>query len=218
MKLTLQELTGLRQMIVETSNKVLNKYKLDNQNLLPNFDSIFIGDSMIEYFDLNKYLHELNAINRGIAGATTKLIKDNLDTIFGPIEPKYIYISIGSNDLVLLNASVDEAYQNITELIEIINKKYPNALINYLSTTPVVSIDHKLYKKIYIGGRTNGQLKALNYKVSTYATLNNINYLHMFDELLDEDKFLSSEFTMDGIHLNHQGYQIYSKIIQKYLK
>ena len=212
MKLNETELKGLREMIKNTSSKVLDKYK--NANIDKNYDLLFLGDSIVEYFNLNKYLPEFSAINRGVAGATTKLIINNSDTITGNINPKEIFISIGSNDLVLLEASVDEAYLGIIEVFKKLKDKFPNVKINYLSTTPVVSTTNVLYKKLYIGGRTNEELKAINKKVLEYSKNNNVNFINLFDELLDESGYLNTDFTADGIHLNAKGYEIYSKIIK----
>lgn len=213
MKLTNIELKGLRQMIETTSSKVLNKYKNDNENNKYQSDTVFIGDSMIEYFKLDSYLPQMVALNRGIAGATTKLILDNFVTIFGDTKPKTVYVSIGSNDLVLLESTIGEAYLGIVSVFEKIQLTYPGIKIHYLSTTPVVAKGHKLYKKIYIGGRTNGQLKSLNYKVEQYCLTNNIAYINQFDGLLDTNGYLNDELTADGIHLNKNGYKIYAKTI-----
>lgn len=213
MKLTHQELKGLQQMIEKTSSKVLNTYSKDNQVNSFNQDVIFIGDSMIEFFNLKGYLPTLNALNRGVAGATTKFILDNLDVILGNINPKSIYISIGSNDLVLLEYNVSHAFDSITKVLEALSFRFPSAKLYYLSTTPVVSTGHPLYKKIYIGGRTNGELKSINYKVMNYAKSNDITYIHQFDDLLDSEGYLNTNYTYDGIHLNPKGYEVYAKNI-----
>ncbi|OED59280.1 GDSL-type esterase/lipase family protein [Acholeplasma laidlawii] len=213
MKLTHQELKGLQQMIEKTSSKVLNTYSKDNRVNSFNQDVIFIGDSMIEFFNLKRYLPTLNALNRGVAGATTKLILDNLDIILGKINPKSIFISIGSNDLVLLEYSVFNTFNSITKVLEMLSLRFPSAKLYYLSTTPVVSTNHPLYKKIYIGGRTNGELKSINYKVMNYARSNDITYIHQFDDLLDTEGYLNTNYTYDGIHLNPKGYEVYAKNI-----
>src|SRR5690554_938767 len=213
MKLTKEALKGLRKMIENTTAKVLVRYENDNLNNQVEVENLFIGDSMIEFMNLGKYLPELNTLNRGVAGATTMFVRNHLDTIFGLLEPKNIFISIGSNDLVLLESSVDEAFKQVIDLLDIIEKKYPKTKIYYLSTTPVVSENHKLYKKNFIGGRTNGELKALNYKIKTYLDNQTKQYIHLFDCLLDDKGYLNSAYTADGIHLNSEGYQVYAKNI-----
>lgn len=210
MKLTKEELKGLQRMIEKTSTKVLSTYKTDNLVYTFNEDTIFIGDSMIEFLNIKGYLPRFNALNRGVAGATTKILLDNLDTILGNIQPKSIYLSIGSNDLVLLEASVTEAYEEVIKVLETLKSRFPDSKLYYLSTTPVVSTTHPLYKKIYIGGRTNGALKSINFKVMNYAKLNNITYIHQFDALLDSEGYLNTDYTYDGIHLNPKGYEVYS--------
>ncbi|HHX75980.1 MAG TPA: hypothetical protein GX698_01220, partial [Acholeplasmataceae bacterium] len=138
--------------------------------------------------------------------------------ILGQHLPKDIYVSIGSNDLVLLEATIDEAFYGVVQVFKTLKQRYPQAKINYLSTTPVIHQTHKLYKKIYIGGRTNGQLKSLNFKVMNYANEHDINYIHQFDSLLDEKGYLNSKLTADGIHLNSKGYEIYAENIKKQFK
>lgn len=213
MKLVREELNGLKAMIEKTSSKVLEQY--ESELTKTNYDYLFLGDSMIEYLNLEEYFGNINAINRGVAGATTKFINDNLDVIVGNINPQEIYLSIGSNDLVLLKSTPEEAAANIINLIKTLNIKFPNAKINYLSTTPVINEGHKLYKKIYIAGRTNDELKRINEIVFNYKN-NSYLFINLYDSVL-KDKYLNSEFTSDGIHLNKEGYKIYSKTIQKHL-
>lgn len=213
MKLFKEELNGLRQMIAKTSSKVLEKFQVELSKT--NYDYLFLGDSMIEYLNLESYFGDINAINRGIAGATTKFINDNIDTIISNINPKTIFLSVGSNDLVLLEATPDETASNVINLIDKLRDLFPNAKINYLSTTPVINEDHKLYKKIYIAGRTNDELKRVNELVFNNKN-NSYNFINLFDSVL-KDNYLNEDLTYDGIHLNKNGYEIYTEILKKHM-
>ena len=55
-------------------------------------------------------------------------------------------------------------------------------------------------------------------KIKAISNLNNFNYINVYDSLLDKNKNLNINYTTDGIHLNDQGYQIYSKMINKNIK
>lgn len=213
MKLFKEELNGLRQMIAKTSSKVLEKFQVELSKT--NYDYLFLGDSMIEYLNLESYFGDINAINRGVAGATTKFINDNIDTIISNINPKTIFLSVGSNDLVLLEATPDETASNVINLIDKLRGLFPNAKINYLSTTPVINEDHKLYKKIYIAGRTNDELKRVNELVFNNKN-NSYNFINLFDSVL-KDNYLNEDLTYDGIHLNKNGYEIYTEILKKHM-
>ncbi len=216
-KLDSQELKGLREMIINTSTKKLNEYRKLNETEL-GAPFVFLGDSMIEYFNLNTYLPGIDAINRGIAGATSPFILSKLNMILGNLEPNHIYISIGSNDLVLHEATVQKVVENIKVLLKELTNRCPEAHITYLSTTPVISVKSKLYKKIYIAGRENHELKTINEQIKIYADLNQLGFINLFDALLDLNGYLDETYTMDGIHLNPKGYMVYASIIKEKLK
>src|SRR5690606_34150837 len=120
-----------------------------------NADFLFMGDSMIEYLDVKSSFPNLDVLNRGVAGATTKLIMENLADIVGSIVPNKLFISIGSNDLVLLRSTPDEVIENVINVFKTLQQKFPETKLYYLSTTPVLKEGTKLYKKIYVAGRTN---------------------------------------------------------------
>ena len=42
-----------------------------------------------------------------------------------------------------------------------------------------------------------------------YAKSNDIIYIHQFDDLLDSEGYLNTNYTYDGIHLNPKGYEVY---------
>lgn len=117
MKLNDQELHGLRDMIVKTSSKVINKY-IELNKVGHEADILFMGDSMIEYLDVKSSFTGFSVLNRGVAGSTTKLILDNFSNVVGMTIPKKLFISIGSNDLVLLKSTPKEVIENVVNQIQ----------------------------------------------------------------------------------------------------
>lgn len=213
--LTLQELQALRDMIRKTSSAVIEKYKsIDNKNE----DILFLGDSMVEYFSTKLAFPNLKISNRGVAGATTKLMIDNFDEIRGEINPKKIFLSVGSNNLVLLEQSPEAAAMAIIKLIDRLMFYYPFSTIYFLSTTPVSHEDSKVYKKLYVAGRKNEDNKTINLLVKEYCNNDNIVFINQYDSLVDEKGYLKEDLTPDGIHLNKKGYEIYAHNIIPYLK
>lgn len=217
MKLDSEELVKLKKMIALSSGKTIERYERLNPST-PEGLIVFAGDSMIEYMDLETHLPGIDSVNRGVAGATTDLLINNFDKIFGELNPTDILISIGSNDLVLKERKVEDIITNISKLFEMIIAKFPFTTIYYLSTTPVIKEDHPLYKKIYIGGRTNDEQKAINEGVKKLTDSHAIMFINLYDSLTDENGYLKESFTPDGIHLNHKGYKVYSEIIRERLR
>ncbi|MBN3489983.1 hypothetical protein JV173_00500 [Acholeplasma equirhinis] len=216
MKLTKQELLGLRDMISKTSMKTIEKYKQLNEANL-NGEVLILGDSMVEYLNPEMYLPGFNIINRGVAGATTESLLNSFEDITKNINASKIFISIGSNDLVLLESTSEEAVKDIEKVLFKIKSKFPNAQVFYLSTTPVLKEGHKLYKKIYVAGRTNEENLEINKGVLDIVSKFDVKFINQYDSLVDHDGYLIESYTPDGIHLNKEGYKIYAINIKKYL-
>ncbi len=213
MKLDTQAFKALKDMIDGTSKKVIAKYKAENPNVDENV-ILFTGDSMIEFFKLDKYIPEIESLNRGIAGATTKTYKDHFNDIFGDIKPKAIYVSIGSNDLVLLRKTPLEVYSNVLDFFIQLRAHYKTVDFHYISMTPVINEDHKLYKKIYVAGRSNEDIIEINSLLEVHFNKVGIEFINVYDALVGDDGYLNENYTADGIHLNDLGYQIYSNLIK----
>lgn len=212
MRLTDLQLKALTKMIETSSTKKMKEYKEKNAKELKH-GIVFAGDSMVDYFPFNEHLETYSIVNRGIAGATTQSFLDTFDTAVLPLEPKVLFISIGSNDLVMFNATADEAIKNIKHLLDVVKEKLPNTKIYYLSTTPVISEEDKIYKILYVGGRTNQEQQKINDAISRYHR----NFINVYDALVDGQGYLEIWYTADGIHLNRYGYAAYAKVLKPYL-
>ena len=212
MKLTEQQLIKLTEMIEITTQKKINEYTKEN-SILSKADIVFAGDSMIDYMPVKTLFPQYEIINRGIAGSTTKSFLANLDKIITPLKPKALFISIGSNDLVMFNQAVEQVIENIKTVLSKIKEKLPHTTLYYLSTTPVVAETEKIYKQLYIGGRTNLEQQTINQALKQ----ENIQYINVYDVLIDKNGYLERSYTADGIHLNQTGYQVYAKQIEPYI-
>ncbi len=218
MKLTQDELVKITQMIKGSSRVTLENFQLLNQKTEKGL-IVFAGDSMIEYMNLSVLFEGFKIVNRGVAGATTQFMIENLDRIFGDINPSQIWLSIGSNDLTLLDSYPEKIAKDVENLFGNIRNKFPNVKLFYLATTPILNEDHKLYKKLYIGGKTNEQQLKINELMSKVTKDKNITMVNNFEILLDQSTgFLNEKYTPDGIHLNQLGYKEYAKQIIETLK
>lgn len=170
---------------------------------------IIAGDSMIAYLNLNHY--GLNDwINMGIAGDTTQGLIDRLDAIQRQ-NPKRVIISMGSNDLVLSNLNKEEIVENMRQIHLEISK---SSEVFILSLTPI-NDKVEIANHSYIAGRKNEDILMIN------NMLNECFKDHFIDvttSLMNHDHLLNELFTKDGIHLNHEGYLIFTEIIKKRLK
>lgn len=161
--------------------------------------NVILGDSLVAY--LNHRLYHLNDwVNMGIAGDTTVGVLNRLDAVIR-LKPRKVILSIGSNNLVLTDLTIDES---IDQILEIVSTLQEFSDVYVLSITPVNS-KTKLAKELYIAGRTNDDVNQMNQKLK--LKLKN-HYIDIASALKDQDGLLREELTTDGIHLNHEGYII----------
>ena len=96
----------------------LRTYKEDYTNYL------FLGDSITDFYDLDKYYDGLPVVNSGISGNTTEDILNDMKNRVYDYNPSKVFLLIGTNDLIH-DIGVDDIISNIEKIIsEIKGKKY----------------------------------------------------------------------------------------------
>lgn len=186
----------------------INKKDRYNQKIL------FLGDSIIERYDLKKYYKKYtNIINSGVGGNQSIDILNDLDNRVYKYKPEKIIILVGTNDIAfsgLDNASISK---NIEKIINNIHKKLPNTKIYVQSVYPV---NYNVNKDI-VANRTNDNIKDLNKKIKKICEDNKCTYINMYDTLIDNKGILRRIYTTDGLHINRVGYRIITIKLLKYI-
>ena len=205
----------LEEWLLKEQAKMQEKYRELNQVSVKEPDIIFIGDSIVEYYPLQELLQTNKVlINRGIRGYKTDLLLDNLDAhLFGSALDK-VFILIGTNDIGK-EIPQSETLENLEGMIQKISREYPLAQIQLLSVLPVNEGEE--YKgTVYL--RTNEKIQDLNRAYQGLASIyTNVQFIDLYETLLDETGQLDQEFTTDGLHLTIAGYALLSKALQQYL-
>lgn len=173
---------------------------------------LFLGDSITELYNLDKYFSGLSVVNSGISGNTTEdILKDMKNRVYD-YNPSKVFLLIGTNDLIH-DISVDDIASNIEKIISEIKDNKPQAKIYVESVYP---INYNLNKKM-VNKRNNDDIMKINEKIKKYCEDNGYTYINMYDSLLDGDGNFSEEYTDDGLHPNENGYEIITKELKKYL-
>lgn len=205
----------LEEWLLKEQAKMQEKYRELNQVSVKEPDIIFIGDSIVEYYPLQELLQTNKVlINRGIRGYKTDLLLDNLDAhLFGSALDK-VFILIGTNDIGK-EMPQPETLANLEAVIQEISRDYPLAQIQLLSVLPVNEGEE--YKgTVYL--RTNEKIQELNRAYQGLASIyTNVQFIDLYETLLDETGQLDQEFTTDGLHLTIAGYALLSSELDKYL-
>ena len=205
----------LENWLLKEQEKIQTKYRELNQISVIEPDIIFIGDSIIEYYPLQELLGTSKTIvNRGIRGYQTGLLLDNLDAHLYGGAVDQIVLLIGTNDIGK-DVPMNEALNNLESVIQSISRDYPLSQIKLVSILPVnESTDFK--QTVYI--RTNEKIKAWNQAYQDLASAYmQVEFVPVFENLLDQEGQLKSDYTTDGLHLSVAGYQALSNILRKYI-
>lgn len=205
----------LENWLLKEQEKIQTKYRELNQISVIEPDIIFIGDSIIEYYPLQELLGTSKAIvNRGIRGYQTGLLLDNLDAHLYGDAVDQIVILIGTNDIGK-DIPMNEALNNLESVIQTISRDYPLSQIKLVSILPV-NEGEDFKQTVYI--RTNEKIKAWNQAYQDLASAYmQVEFVPVFENLLDQNGQLKSDFTTDGLHLSVSGYQALSSTLKKYI-
>ena len=172
---------------------------------------VFLGNSLTEGGQWDKYFPEAAPVNRGISGDNTEGMLNRIDEI-AISHPSKLFILAGINDISqnVPNKQITKHYRYI---IQRVKEESPETVIYIQSLLPVNN-DFGRYKRL-IGkekqiGKLNKELKKLASKEKIVFV--NINPLYM-----DKDGKLDAQYTNDGLHLTESAYNIWVNELQKYI-
>lgn len=202
----------------KTTEKQLKRQllKLQDKQRILNIkygDIIYLGDSITEYCDFNRY-YNYPIVKSGISGYKTDDILNNLDSMVFNYEPKKIFLLIGTNDLVKKDPSY--VIDNIKKIVERIKEKKPNAKMYIESVYPVNNTDNEKISHKMVKNRNNEDIKEINNGLKSYCKEKNITYIDMYKVLSDKEGNLKLEYTIEGLHMSDEAYKVISKELKKY--
>ena len=205
----------LENWLLKEQEKIQTKYRELNQVSVLEPDIIFIGDSIVEYYPLQELFGTAKTIvNRGLRGYQTKLLLENLDAHLYGDSVDQIVLLIGTNDIGK-DIPINEALDNLEQVIQSIARDYPLSQIKLLSILPV-NEGEKYKQTVYI--RTNEKIREWNQAYESLASAYmQVYFVPIYDSLTDSEGQLKKDYTTDGLHLSVAGYQALSEALKEYL-
>ncbi len=170
---------------------------------------VFVGDSITEKYPLKEFFPNKQIINRGISGDSTKGLLKRLVPSVLACDPSLVLILIGTNDFGHFSHQSPQAvYETISKAIAQIQLRLPNTKIYLQAIYPV----NRHINQEVVNSRDNQDIIIVNKLLKEIA---GITFLDYFDMLSDDSKALSTAYTDDGLHLNHDGYSFVTTLLKK---
>ena len=170
------------------------KYAQENEKYADyEVDVAFIGDSLTDGYDIEKYYPEYLVSNRGIGGETTHGLLARLDLSVYQLKPKVVVMLIGANNM-------DTMLQNYESILQSLKENLPESKIVLCSLTAMGG-EH-WGRKNQLAAYNNVSIKLLAQKYGyTYVDL----YSALYDVSIGE---VYEGYTVDGGHFTHEGYTV----------
>jgi len=176
---------------------------------------VFIGNSITEnWVHLRyKYFVDNDYICRGIGGQTSPLLLLRFRSDVIDLKPKAVVINAGINDIAENTSTYDPDFtlNNIKSMAQLAEAN--NIKVILTSLLPCNSIEWKssiknIPEKIYV----------LNENIKVFAKENDFQYVDYYTSMVDENKGLKDEYSLDGLHPNRDGYIHMEAVIDPVIK
>ncbi len=191
---------------------------IGNQRYMEAGGTVFYGDSILEYYNVDKFLPDIeNKYNCGIGGMTSEMLLHFVDEGVLKYKPNQVFLMVGTNDLGgTVMASPRDIALNVKEMIEIIHYNLPDCKIHLLSCIPCIEEKHG-YMVTHQGMRNNDILRMIYREYQRMIPYEYVHFIDVYPTLCNEHGELIESYYIDGLHVNNDAYQVMTEKILKEL-
>ena len=188
---------------------------------------LFTGSSLMENFAITEMAMsagiETPVYNPGIGGTTTDDFLREIDAVLYGLEPAKVFINIGTNDMtdrMYGEAWMDHLAANYEKILQTAKEKIPNAMVYcmayYPANTHLPGSDNP-FSRGMLKDRTVENITECNRRVEALAKKYGYRYINVNEGLYDENGEQKAEFSIDGVHMYADAYEIVFKNLLPYI-
>ena len=164
---------------------------------------LFLGDSLIEYFDWQQRFPDHRIGNYGNAGESVQGLLSRVMMIGETFaDADMVFIMSGINNIAMGDDDFIGFYKVI---IEKLKAAYASAVIFANSLLPV---NMEFIK--------NDTIEEVNKALQNLTNETGIGYLNIHDRFVDTKGRVIKEYLLDdGVHISNEGYDVWSKAVEE---
>ncbi len=176
----------------------------DRKNSFASDAVLFVGSSSIKLWRTREYFSDLPVINRGFGGSQVFEVNYFADRIVLPYEPKVIAFYAGDND-VAKGKSAKRVFEDYQKFVKIVHDKLPRTRIIFIAIKPSGS----RWSLWPVMAEANKMIDDFSGKDRRLFYFDSAGPL-----LKDDGKPDAKLFLKDKLHLNAEGYRIWTKALR----
>lgn len=145
---------------------------------------------------------------RGFGGSEMSDLNHYVDRIVIPYAPRHILVYEGDNDLAN-GKTPQQVLADFQTFVAKVREKLPRTRIDYIAIKPSRARWHLSH-----------QIRETNRSIAAWGrTQSRVGFIDVFRPMLHPDGRLRGElFREDGLHLNAEGYALWTQVIRKKLR
>lgn len=175
-------------------------------------DLVFLGDSITQGWEgpgkevWKEHYGKRKAANFGIGGDQTQHVLWRLENgNLEEIEPKLFVIMIGTNNLPDGRSTPSETAAGLTEIVELLREKKPDAKILLLGVFPRGEKSDDAFR---------ARVTAVNQEIAQLADWEDVHFLDIGHVFKEKDGRIDKSIMPDFLHLSPEGYKRWAKAIE----
>jgi len=177
----------------------------DKTNPPPRNAVLFIGSSSIRFWkDLGRSFPGHQIIQRGFGGSELSDSVEFADRIVIPYQPRLIFLYAGDNDLAN-GKSPQQVFADFAAFAKKVHARLPKTVIAYIAIKPSLARQKLIH-----------EIKTANDLIKTFVKPSStLIFVDVFKPMLRSDDTPRPElFVQDGLHLNEQGYALWTSVLK----
>ncbi len=164
---------------------------------------VFIGNSITNMHDWHSAFNNPNVLNRGVSGAYTSEVLENLSSFIAG-KPAKVFLMIGTNDLGTEGINnTPYVAGKVEQIIDRIQKESPKTEVYIQSILPSTS-----------GIRTLKIITETNAAIKAVCEQKGVTYVDLYDDLMG---ITTNVHSLDKLHLLASGYRIWCNKVAPYV-
>ena len=169
-------------------------------------DIAFFGDSILQRCDYRPYFKDSKVVNLGCGGDTIRGVYNRAEML-SYVNAERIVVMCGVN--VLRSDNVDECRTEYAGLLNAIMEYSPRSQVYVCSILPM----GKEWQEEYCDPETTKEFNAV---IKELAEKRSMTYVDLYP-LFEADGELDPEYTVDGVHLSKEGYDLLMNALYYYM-